>query len=184
MNRMAVATAALLLTAFLSGAWAAAGDGMEQPPSREQMEKVRERVETLRMWRLTKALDLDEKTSSRLFPVLNRFDRKRHELEQSLRDGMRDLREAVREGRDSALKGILDRLEQNHREMQRLNEEERAELKRLLSVRQQAAFVIFQQEFQQDIRRMIEETRGRRPRGPMDRERPEMRDRPLPPERP
>ena len=65
-------------------------------PTKEQMERVRKRIETLRIWKLTKVLDLDEKSAARLFPLLNRYDKRRAEIERSLRDGMRDLREADR----------------------------------------------------------------------------------------
>lgn len=46
-------------------------EDFDRPPTKEQMENVRERIETLRMWKLTKTLDLDEKTSAKLFPLLN-----------------------------------------------------------------------------------------------------------------
>lgn len=159
----------LMAGVAVSASAAAAPDNMERRPSKEQFEKVRQRIESLRMWRLTKALDLDNKTSAVLFPLLNRYDKKRHELESSLREGMRELRQASREGRDPVLKGLLDRLDQHHRDIQKLNDEERAEVRKILTVRQQAAFVLFQQEFQQDIRRIIAESRERRGDRPMDR---------------
>ncbi|GAB4417374.1 MAG: hypothetical protein OHK0032_13420 [Thermodesulfovibrionales bacterium] len=172
----------ILLSAFMLVAFAAAGmaepPDFERPPSKEQMEKVRERIETLRMWKLTKALDLDEKTSAQLFPLLNKYDRKRFVIEQALRDGMRDLRDALRNRREGQLRGILDRLEQNHKEMQRVNDEEWAEMKRILTIEQQARFIIFKQEFDREIRKIIAEARERRPER-FGKDRP-----PLPPGRP
>lgn len=163
-----VIATALLLTGLAVNA-VAAPEETDRPPSRQQLEKVRQRIETLRIWKLTKALDLDQKTSAALFPLLNRYDKRRHELERSLRDGMRELREAGKEGREPVIKGLLDRLDQHHREMQKLNEEEQGEIRKLLTVKQQAAFVLFQQEFQQEIRRIIDESRERREDRLMDR---------------
>jgi len=165
-----------MLLGFATNSMAEPPD-LERPPTREQMEKVRERIETLRMWKLTKALDLDEKTSAQIFPLLNKYDRKRLAIEQALRDEMRDLKESLRERREGRLKGILERLEQNHREMQRINDEEWAELKRILTVEQQARFIIFRQEFDREIRKIIAEARERRHErfG---------KERPLPPGRP
>ncbi len=131
-------------------------------PTKEQMERVRKRIETLRIWKLTKVLDLDEKSAARLFPLLNRYDKRRAEIERSLRDGMRDLREALREGREGRLQDILNELEQNHKALQGLKDEERAELRKILTIQQQAKFVIFLQEFNQEIRRIIEEAKKRR----------------------
>lgn len=134
----------------------------ERPPTKEQMERVRERIETLKMWKLTKALDLNEKTSAQLFPVLNKYEKKRLAIEQALRDGMRDLRESLRERREDRLKDILKRLEQNHKEMQRVNDEEWEELKRILTTEQQAKFLIFREEFDREIKRIITEAKERR----------------------
>ncbi len=159
--------------------WAEQPDGFDRPPTRQQMEKVWERIETLRMWKLTKALDLDEKASAQLFPLLNRYDKRKAEIEIALRDSMRELRQSLREGREGSLKNILDRLEQNHREMQRINDEEWAGLKRVLTIQQQAKFIIFRQEFDREIRRIITEARGKGP----ERLRRNGPERPLPPER-
>lgn len=144
----------------------------DRPPSREQMEKVRKKIETMRMWKLTSALDLDEKSSAQLFPVLNKYDRKRAESEAAVRDSIRELRDSLREKNEARLKVILERLEQGHKGIQRINDEERAELRKLLTVEQQARFVLFQQEFNRDVRELIGESRERRGEGP---------GRPLPP---
>ena len=173
----------MLLLFFLMFGFAATsmaeprGGDFDAPPTREQMEKVRNRIETLRMWKLTKALDLDEKTSAQIFPLLNRYDKKRAEIENAMRDNMRELRESLRGKREGQLKNILDRLEQNHRSMQSIKDAEWEELKGILSVEQQAKFIIFQLEFDREIKKIIEETRERR----QDRLGKDMPARPLPP---
>ncbi len=149
----------------------------DRPPTKEQMEKVRERIETLRMWKLTKALDLDEKASAQVFPLLNKYDKKRAEIEHALRNDMKEMRDALKEKREGNLRGILDRIEQNHRTLQKINDEERTDLKKVLTIEQQARFIIFQQEFDREIRKIIAETRERRAERPV-KDRPE---RPLPP---
>lgn len=170
----------LMVFAFCTDAKAVPPEDIDRPPSKGQFEKVRKRIETLRMWKLTQALDLDEKTSSQLFPVLSKYDKKRAEIEKSMREGMKELREAVKEKREGNLKSILDRLEQNHSAMQTLNDEERAELKKILTIEQQAKYVIFQQEFDREIRKIIAESREKLP----ERLRKERGERPIPPERP
>jgi hypothetical protein len=46
--------------------------------------------------------------------------------------------------------------------MQSIKDAEWEELKGILTMAQQAKFIIFQQEFDREIRKIIEETRGRR----------------------
>jgi hypothetical protein len=152
----------------------------DAPPTKEQMEKVRSRIETLRMWKLTKALDLDEKTSAQLFPLLNKYDKKRADLERTLRDNIRELRESLSGKREGQVRSILEKLEQNHKAMQGIKDAEWDELKGILTVEQQARFILFQLEFEREIRRIIDETRGRRherpgkdmPGGPAPQQRP------------
>jgi hypothetical protein len=151
-----------LVVGFTVNSIAEPPEDPDRPPTKEQMEKVRKRIETLRMWRLTQALDLDEKTSAQIFPLLNKFERNRAEIEHALRDGMRELRGSLKERREGLLKNILDKLEQNHKAMQMINDEERAELKRILTIEQQAKFVLFQHEFNREIRKIIAEARERR----------------------
>lgn len=161
----------ILLSLFLVFGFALTGaaeprEDFERPPSKEQRERVRKRIETLKMWKLTKALDLDEKTSAQLFPLLNKYDRRRVEIEEALRSGMNELKESLREKREASLKNILEKLEENHRAMQRINDEERGELKKILTIEQQARFIVFHQEFEQEIKRIIAEARGRHSEGP------------------
>ena len=137
----------------------------EKPPTKEQKEKVRQRIETLRMWKLTKDLDLDEKTSAQLFPLLNRYDKKRAEMEQAMQQSIKELRESLREKREGQLRDILERLEQSHKSMQGLRDAEWEELKKILTLEQQARYVIFLQEFDREMRRIITEARGRRHEG-------------------
>ena len=165
----------ILLIFFLALGFSADGiaspdrDDHNRPPSKEQMERVRKRIETMKIWKLTKALDLDEKTAARLFPLLNKYDKKRAEIERDIKDNMMDLREALEDEKESKLRDLIERLEKSHKALQSLNDEERAELKQILTVGQQAKYLIFLQEFNREIRRIIEEARSRR-RG---RDRPE-----------
>lgn len=175
---------ALILFALVFGlavnSMAEPPDDFDRPPSKEQMEKIRERIETLRMWRLTEAIDLDEKGSAKLFPLLKKFDKKRVAIEDAQREGMRELRQLLKEKRETQLKGLLERLEKNHKDLQKLKEEEWVELKNILTIEQQAKFIIFLQEFSKEVRRLIAEARERRPER-FGKDRPE---RPMPPERP
>jgi len=137
-------------------------EGGERLMTRAQMEKMRERIETLKMLRLTKALELDERSSALIYPLLNRFDKKRADVELSLWNGMRELQESLKEKREARLRALIEKIESDHRTIERINDEERAELKKILSVEQQARYILFQREFNRDIRRIITDTRERR----------------------
>jgi Spy/CpxP family protein refolding chaperone len=153
-----------LISGFAADSLAIMPEDSDRPPTREQREKVRKRIETLKMWKLTKALDLDEKTSAQLFPLINKYDKKRAEIEFNIRDGTRELRRYLKENNKESLKNVIDRLEQNRRVLQSINEEEWAELKKVLTIEQQANFILFRQEFDKEIRKIIADAREKRHR--------------------
>ncbi len=165
----------LLAAGLICNGSAAHAQFQEDEPSSEKREKIRKRIETLRMWKLTEALDLDEETSARLFPLLSKFDKQRAQLQQSIRKDMRELRRALRSQQDADFAGIVGRLETNHREMQRIKDEEFQELKTVLSPKQQAQLILFNMKFRNEMRKMIEESRGKR--GGRSRPGPERGDR-------
>ena len=53
-------------------------------PDAKKREEVRKKIETVRMWRLTEELKLDEKISTRLASFLSALDEKRRGLMQEL----------------------------------------------------------------------------------------------------
>jgi Spy/CpxP family protein refolding chaperone len=158
---LVILAAVFVIAGFTTNGLAEPPD-FDKPPTKEQKEKVRKRIETLKMWRLTKDLDLDEKTSAQLFPLLNKYDKKRAEIEHAMQDNMKELRESLREKREGQLRSILDRLEENHKGMQSIKDMEWEEMKKILTIEQQAKFVIFLQEFDREMRKIMAEARERR----------------------
>ena len=61
---------------------------------------------------------------------------------------------------------LLEKLEKNRQEMQGLKDQELKGLKDILTIEQQARFLIFQHEFQREMRDMISGARGKGPGGP------------------
>jgi hypothetical protein len=135
---------------------------LDRPPTKEQRDKVRKRIETLKMWKLTQALDVDETTSAKLFPLLNRYDKRKAVIHQNIREGMREMRRSLEENRTEGLQNTLTMLEENHKALQSINDEEWTEMKKILTVEQQAKFIIFRQEFDREVRKIISDTKERR----------------------
>ncbi len=158
----------LILSVFLLGicfegmAISAYGDDLDGPPSKEQRDKVRKRIETMKMWKLTKALDLDEKTASRLFPMLNEYDKKREKVERGIRKDISSLKDALQVKDESRIKDLLEVLEQKHNTLKSLKDEGRDRLREVLTIEQQARYLIFKMEFRREMRRMIAEAKGKR----------------------
>ena len=160
------------LAAALIGVPAAMCPAQQQPagdfdmPPPDQMERIEKKIESLRMWKVTQALDLDEKGSAALFPLLNEFNKRRVAAERAMQQNVHGLKKALTGKAAGELPGLLDEIEKMHRELQKVKDDERAAIKKVLSVEQQAKYVLFQLDFEREIRKLIEEARQGRRSGP------------------
>jgi hypothetical protein len=134
------------------------------PPSEEQMEKVRKRVEMVRIWKLTEALDLDEKTASKLFPVLRKYDKKRMQLQREKFKLMRRTRqmESGRAGEKVDAEKLLKQVEKNRAAMMAMEKDQNKELKKVLTPGQMVKYIAFEERFRREMRQMLRESRGQR----------------------
>lgn len=162
-----------LLALMAAGAYAAPPDepgGVEDDlggaPSPEKMQKVRERMRTLKMWQLTEALELDEKSSAKVFPVISEFDKKQEEHEVALMEGMRELKQTLdKPGSDAQVQALVERIEKSHRALQGLRDEQWQAMKKNLSSKQQGQYLLFEMQFKRQMRQMMDG--GGRPGGGM-----------------
>jgi Spy/CpxP family protein refolding chaperone len=144
------------------------GTGYEHPsgrgdvPSEEKRAEIRRRIEAVRIWKLTEALNLDASTSAKLASLLSSLDKQRMEIAHERMMTMGELRRLLKSPKldERSLKVALDKLEQNHHAVQLLREKEISGLKDILTIEQQARYTLFQQEFQHEIRKMIAGARG------------------------
>ena len=134
-------------------------------PSAEERERVRKRINLIRMWRLTEELNLDEETGSKLFPLLRQYEEKRRDLAKKREELIFALKAQLKTGQphEDGIKAILKKWEEIRAEEQDLNQKEKEDLKGILSIEQQAKYLLFQQEFTKEMRRMIADVRERRP---------------------
>lgn len=142
--------------------------GFDNPPGRgnaateEKREEIRKKIETVRIWRLTEELKLDTNTSAKLASIMSSVDQQRRDIMREQMAAMRDLRTSLKSPKpdEARLKASLEKLEKNHHAMQELRDKEFKALKDVLTIEQQARYLVFQQQFQRDMRGMIAEARG------------------------
>ncbi len=142
----------------------------ESPQAIEKRKKIRERIGLIRMWKLTEELDLTEETGAKLFPILRKYDEKWIGLQKERWDLMQQLGKALEDEAtsDKKLEGVMERVETNAIAVSDLLRQQRQELKGILSPRQQAKFILFQRQFQREIREIIAEARKRKVRARRD----------------
>lgn len=148
-----------------------AQQGMPGPrgdrPTDEQREEIRKKMEAIRIARLTEELNLDEKTAAKFFPALTALDQKRRTLLRDNQEVLREMRTllAAQPPQEGKLKADIARIEKNQREIVSLRTKELGTIKEYLTVQQQARYLLFHQEFQREMRGMVEGARGGMNRG-------------------
>jgi Spy/CpxP family protein refolding chaperone len=132
------------------------------PMSEEKREEIRKKIDAVRIWRLTEALKLDANTSAKLSSLLSSVDHRRREILREQTGTISILRFAVRAPKpdEAKIKAYLEKLDKNHLEMQELTNSERNGLKNILTIEQQARYVVFQHEFMREMRGMIGSAHG------------------------
>jgi Spy/CpxP family protein refolding chaperone len=144
--------------------------------SEQKREEIRNKIETVRIWRLTEQLKLDTATSAKLASLLGPLDQQRQGVMQEQAAGMRELRLLLKSQKpdQTKIKSSLERIVKNQNLLQGLREQEWKGLQEILTVEQQARFLLFQQEFRREMQNMIVNARmgnrrspsGGRGRGP------------------
>ncbi len=138
----------------------------------ERFEKIREKVEMIKMWRLTEELDLTEAQSTKLFAVMNESNDLRdsiHTQQRKLIDTIKELEETNSFDDEKELARMIEK----HTELQTTILESHLKLiedvKDILSLEQQVKLILFQHEFRDEIRDLIRTAQQKREFEPQDR---------------
>ncbi|QWR77878.1 Spy/CpxP family protein refolding chaperone [Candidatus Magnetomonas plexicatena] len=101
--------------------------------------------------KMIKALGLDKETSGKLITIFDNYGKKRHELRHSFKSNIKELKEAVNKKDEAAMKDILGKMDEAHKELKNLMESEKGEINGLLTVQQQAKYALFKADFRKKM---------------------------------
>jgi Spy/CpxP family protein refolding chaperone len=143
--------------------------GSGGPMSEEKREEVRKKIDAVRIWRLTETLKLDTGTSVKMSSLLSSLDHQRRDIVREQTGQINILKLAVKSPKpdESKIKTSLEKLEKNRHAMQELSNSEMSELKKILTIEQQARYVVFEHEFNHEMRGMIRSAYGNPGKGGM-----------------
>lgn len=147
-----------------SGDFAAGPGPRGNRPTEEQREAVRKKMEAVRIARLTEELQLDEKTAIKFIPAITAIDLKRRAIFRENEQAVQQLRALLNAPQpdEGALKATIQKILKNRDEINALRLKEVDAARDHLTVKQQARYMLFNQEFRQEMRGMVEDARGGR----------------------
>jgi Spy/CpxP family protein refolding chaperone len=130
---------------------------------REARDKLRNEVmdqmRTMRMWKLTEELKLDQATAAKVFPVLAQYDEKGKAISKERWELARDVQDQVESGKpdEAKLRKLIDHLQANQARRNALDEERFKALRTALTPLQQAKLLLLLPRIEDDFRHRIRE---------------------------
>ena len=147
----------LLILMFSTQVFAQPGPNGE-PRMRE---KMKERIKTLKIWKLTEEVDLTSDQSEKFFPIYKDFQKGLMELEEKRFRLLRELDELSNadDVNDQSLKNKMDEIEAIHDDHKKLHTAFLKDTGSILSVKQQARLLIFEERFKNRMHETINDIR-------------------------
>src|SRR5574337_1313318 len=158
-----VAAAALLwLPGLVSQAMAQPiAPGVPRAPGAPEGRRL---IETIKIWKMTEALNLDADQAAKLFPRLAQLEASRrefHRRQQVLRNELAELLKQ-RPLQDEEIKARLDQLDRVETDFRGREQAIKGGLRSILSPEQQARIALFEDRFETEMRLTIQDLRKRR----------------------
>ncbi len=121
-----------------------------------------EKIETIKMWKLMDALNLDTQTALKVFPIIKKMDEKRVLLQQKKRELLRQIRLAISGNQaKETIDELANKLFSLKEKISNVSREEYQKLRSVLNEKQLGKFLLFQQRFRRElIHRWLGERRG------------------------
>ena len=152
----------ILLSLSFSQAAAQPGSGPGpwegKGPRREEMRK---RIETIKIWQLTDEVGLTSEQSERFFPIYNKHQDDHRKLEDEKLSILRDLESLSEKSdvSDNEIKKTIDQLTEIDSKMIILRKEFLNEVSGVLSIKQVAKLLVFEEQFRRRIQDHIRKIR-------------------------
>lgn len=155
-----VAVITFILVGGISAVW---GQSWKVPPS--PRERARDRIQMVRMLKLTEALKLDRETAARFFAVSSRYEETKRQVRQDLHDDIEHLRHLMQNLNppEKDLKETVSRIKNRKKDLGDLSNKQIEEELSLLRTEQQARYLLFTIDFHREIQDILREVREERP---------------------
>lgn len=121
-------------------------------------------IEQIRIYRLTKELDLTTEQAYVFFPKLNELQKIDQEFRAEQQAILKELRVLIQnDSREAEILNSLSRYEGIFRDRVERQINKLREIRDMLTPNQQAKYLLFQDEFEREIRQLIKQVRKRHP---------------------
>jgi Spy/CpxP family protein refolding chaperone len=118
---------------------------------------IRERIKTVKIWKLTEELNLSSKQSEQFFPLYNQFQDDRQQIDSNRMETLQKLDEltSTENPSDSEINSLLQKLDDYDAQMNAKQIRFREKLKGIITTRQIGRLYVFEIKFQNQMREIV-----------------------------
>lgn len=159
----------IILAAVLVLGATAFGQNRGQMGGGQNRDRVRDNLATLRLLRLTQALDLTEEQTAKIFPTINRIEKEKSRIQRELSVQIRSLRGLLQDAtaKDDKILPLLKGLKAGREAVRSLDVELEAFLEANLTAAQSARYVLFSIDFMRNLTDAVNRSGSLRGNGPL-----------------
>ena len=124
--------------------------------------RTRENIVTLMLLRMTRFLELTEDQTAKVYPLVTRVEKEKMEINLKIAGQMQELRMMLKEGEPDpeALQVRIQALKELREGLRSKDAEVEAQLEEILTVVQQAKYLVFMNVFFRELRENLERARN------------------------
>jgi Spy/CpxP family protein refolding chaperone len=156
----------ILLLSLILGSSTAWADPWKE--GKDPHKRTRERIQIVKMWKMTETLKLDREVAARFIAVNNYYEDTRRKVHRDFHEDIHRVRNVLRDmyPPERELRELVLRLKTRKKEINELENKQLEEEMNLLKPEQQARYFIFQIDFHREMDDLIREIQGERPSKP------------------
>lgn len=124
--------------------------------------RTRENIVTLMLLRMTRFLELTDDQTAKIYPLVTRVEKEKMEINRKIARQMQELRMILKEEEPDpkALQMRIQSLKESRDELRSKDAEVEAKLEEILTVVQQAKYLVFMNVFFKELRENLERARN------------------------
>ena len=133
-------------------------------PEKGKRERVKEEIETMKMWKMLEALDLSQEQSDKFLPIWRELQKAQKVFRERRENLFRMLEMALMEekAKEVKIKDILFQLEKERIFLDEVQSRFREKAKEILTIEQQAKLLLFEERFEKRMMDIIRQYREKR----------------------
>lgn len=138
--------------------------GQGQANGMQNRQRVRENLATLRLLRLTAALDLSKEQAAKIFPTVNKIEKDKLKIQRDMSADIRDLRQLVQNDplKEAEIMAKIKSVKDAQRLIRQKDDELEAFIENNLTTVQKAKHVLFHIEFYRFLEQSLDRVRQMR----------------------